>query len=204
MKHAAALIALAVAVPLAPAAHAGPPLVCHAVETGGAPSLPWNTAVNDRAPGYETKNLVRDASALLASGVPVLARMETLRRAALYASHDASAGKALQETLIARATQHPSDALAVFDAAYFSEAWNQADMRGNAHPDHAKPLGDSAYAWVKRALALSGGNPEIEYAAALMSAYPRRPEHETHVARASAAAKGDVALAKNLAWVASW
>ena len=196
MKHAFALIGLSlVAVP----ALAGPPLVCHKVETGGAPSLPWNARTEERLSSYDTENLARDTAALLGPGAPVLARMETLRRAALYASRDPRAGHAVQTTLLARAREHPSDGLAIFDAGYFTEAWNQADMRAaGPRTDHTKPLGDSAYAWVTRALTLSKGNPEIEYAAALMSWYPLRPEHDAHVARAAAAAKANALLARNL------
>ena len=75
----------------ATAAFAGPPLICWRVETGGAKSLPWLTegsAFDGSRADYDRSRLVRDTLDLLAPDVPVVVRMETLRRAALYAARD--------------------------------------------------------------------------------------------------------------------
>src|SRR5207247_6330063 len=109
---------------LAAIAQAGPPLICHTIEIGQAKSLPWITHNWDVSGGdnYDTKNLARDTLEILAPDTPVLVRMETLRRATLYARKDPIAAKELLARLHARATSpestgHP-DALAWFDVGY--------------------------------------------------------------------------------------
>src|SRR2546429_8323872 len=69
-------------------AFAGPPLICHPIEIGQAKSLPlidWNQKGTG---SYDLKNLSRDTLAILNPSTPVLVRMETLRRATLYARQD--------------------------------------------------------------------------------------------------------------------
>src|SRR5256885_7153026 len=112
-------------------ARAGPPLICHAIEIGNAKSLPWTSHNWNLSGGetYDTKNLVRDTLDILGPNIPVLVRMETLRRATLYAGKDPVAAKELLAKLHARATAaessgHP-DALAWFDVGYLAEAYKQ-------------------------------------------------------------------------------
>src|SRR5688500_20051787 len=66
---------------------AGTPLICHPYAIGAAKSLPGSDGdwkgVN---PNYDRTNLVRDTLALLTPETPVIVRMETLRRAAIYAT----------------------------------------------------------------------------------------------------------------------
>src|SRR5215472_8249437 len=110
---------------------AGPPLICHAFEIGQAKSLPWishnwNLSGSEN---YDTKNLASDTLEILKPDTPVLVRMETLRRATLYARKDPLAAKELLARLHARATAaesagHP-DALAWFDAGYIAETYKQ-------------------------------------------------------------------------------
>ena len=84
-------------------AHAGPPLICHAIDIGDAKSLPWvefnHTGITD----YDVKNLSRDTLAILESNTPVLVHMETLRRATIYARQDPQVAKELITRLQARA-----------------------------------------------------------------------------------------------------
>src|SRR5262245_50874940 len=82
----AAVLLLGAAVFQQPAI-AGPPLICHPIETGDAKSLPWGSSADWRAakPDYDLNRLVEDTLALLTPETPVLARMETLRRATIYA-----------------------------------------------------------------------------------------------------------------------
>ena len=71
---------------------AGPPLLCFPMVTSAAPSLPWGTgSSNSLDPDYKVSGLAEDTVALLGPSVPTLARMETLRRAALYAAKDPAA-----------------------------------------------------------------------------------------------------------------
>lgn len=90
----AAVAALLIARP----ALAGPPLVCFPFDIGAARSLPMGThGWESIDPTYDVSRLVDDTLALLAPETPVLVRMETLRRATIYASkHPAVATALLQ------------------------------------------------------------------------------------------------------------
>ena len=54
------------------------------------------------------------------------------------------------------------------------------------------------YAWVKKALGLRGPDPQMEFAAALITLSGPEREHREHVMRAMAGAKEDPLLAQNL------
>ena len=116
---------LLAAVLLVPATSiAGPPLLCHPFDTGGAASLPWGDGWNRIDRGYDTTRLGADTQRLLAIDTPVIARMETLRRAAIYASASGTALRDLEGWLQARvaSAKKPRDrAMALFDAGYFAE-----------------------------------------------------------------------------------
>jgi len=208
------LVAIAVITVAASSVFAGPPLVCWKVETGGADSLPWVNR-SDTYQGmdhdYRTSRLAADTLALLKGSTPVLARMETLRRAALYATDDANAGEALLTGLVERAQQNPAEASAWFDAGYFVEASRQA--RGKNEPEFwsrfleasgiranaAGVLGTkTGYDAIAKAIELSKHDPAMEYAAALVTLYPRRAEHDGHLQRAAAGAAEGSLLATNL------
>jgi hypothetical protein len=90
---------------------AGPPLLCHPFDIGTARSQPWDGARGwaEGNPDYDVKNLVRDTEGLLTPSTPVIVRMETLRRAALYASRDGAVAKELLSTLNARARNSMPD-----------------------------------------------------------------------------------------------
>jgi hypothetical protein len=96
--------------------------------------------------------------------------METLRRAAIYASTDASAAKALFDSLrgrVAGANDKRVDPLAQFDLGYAVEAYRQTrHLRESLFS--AGPTEDG-YALVRQALTARGSDPEMEYAAALMT-----------------------------------
>jgi hypothetical protein len=208
------LVATAVIALAASSLFAGPPLVCWKVETGGAASLPWvdrSNTYQGMDPDYRTSRLAADTLALLNASAPVLERMETLRRAALYATGDAKAGEALIAGLVERTRQNPSDALAWFDAGYFIEASRQA--RGKNEPEFwsrfleatgirsnaAGVLGTkTGYDAIAKALDLGKNDPAMEYAAALVTWYPRRAEHDRHLQRAAAGAAEGSLLAENL------
>ena len=209
-------IALVIAVLcFAVVAQAGPPLICHTIEIGQAKSLPWISHNWNLSGGetYDTRNLVRDTLEILAPETPVLVRMETLRRATLYARKDPVVAKELLARLHARATSmessgHP-DALAWFDVGYLAETYKQwigknlphmtDGMRMDANPG----AGVDGYALVKKALALRraalhGDDTQMEFAAALITLSGPQDEHREHVQKAIAGAKTDSLLAQNL------
>jgi hypothetical protein len=178
---------------------AGPPLICHAIDIGQAKTLPqvdWNRTGNA---GYDLKNLTRDTLAILDSSTPVLVRMETLRRATLYARQDPQVAKELLTRLQARAVDsdaagHP-EAMAWFDFGYLVETYGQ--WMGRSQPNPAR--GVDGYGWVKKAISLRGSDPEMEFAAALITLRGPESAHREHVQKALAGAKSDPLLARNLA-----
>jgi len=175
---------------------AGPPLICHRLEIGKAKSLPWignswNLTGNEN---YDTRNLVRDTLAILDSNPPVIVRMETLRRATLYARNDAQAAKELLTRLHARTESKQPDALAWFDLGYLAATYGQWLPKSENNP----AAGLDAYALVRKAIELRGGDPEMEFAAALITLRGPEKEHVEHTQKAMAGAKGDPLLAQNL------
>src|SRR5260221_2133493 len=183
------LTLIAAMLSLACVAQAGPPLICHTIEIGQAKSLPWISHSWNLSGGetYDTKNLVRDTLEILAPDTPVLVRMETLRRATLYARKDPVAAKELRARLQARAATaessgHP-DALAWFDVGYLAETYKQwigqKWMRFSA--DEQNPAaGVDGYAMVKKALALRTSDPQMEFAGALITFSGPSAEHREH------------------------
>jgi hypothetical protein len=180
-------------------AQAGPPLICHAIEIGQAKSLPWVDFNHRGSTDYDLENLSRDTLALLDSRTPVLVRMETLRRATIYARQDSQVAKELITRLQVRAVSSDAagrpDALAWFDAGYLTEAYKQ--WMGKGEPNAA--AGSDGYSWVKKAISLSGSDPEMEFAAALITLQGPDRAHRDHVRKAMAGAKNDPLLARNLA-----
>lgn len=172
---------------------AGPPAICWRIEIGDAKSLPWGG--NDsfaKEKSYDARRVVDDTLALLDGTMPVIVRMETLRRATVYLEESAAGRDALLRALMARvldaeAAGKPS-ALAWFDAGYAEGCASQ--LR-----DH----GPGGYAWVKRAKEIAGGGAEIEYACCLLSLLSDRSAFMGHFEKALAGAKGNDLLARNLA-----
>ena len=202
------VVLLATLLCLATLAEAGPPLICHSVEIGPAKSLPWISHDWNLSGGetYDTKNLVRDTLEILAPDTPVLVRMETLRRATLYARKDPLAAKELLARLHARATSAESsgrpDALAWFDVCYLAEAYKQwiGQSWMKVSKDEQNPAaGVDGYALVKKAIGLRGSDPQMEFAAALITLSGPAEEHRQHALNAIAGARIDPLLAQNLA-----
>ena len=195
---------------LAGTAIAGPPLICHAIDIGTAQSLPWTSSGWNLSgqETYDVSRLVPDTLVLLVPSTPVLVRMETLRRATLYAQKRTAVAKELLFRLEARTRENPKDALAAFDFGYLVECYRQASWL-RQHTDWLKASGDTTsanlvmkidgYESVRKAIALRGSDPQMEFAAALMTTEGARSEHERHLQNAIAGAKADALLARNLA-----
>jgi hypothetical protein len=203
-----AIVLLAALLCFANVAQAGPPLICHTIEIGQAKSLPWighnwNLSGDEN---YDTKDLVPDTLDILAPDIPVLVRMETLRRATLYARKDPFAAKELLARLHARATSAESslrsDALAWFDVGYLAESYKQWIGQNwmRVSKDEQNPAaGVDGYALVKKAIGLRGSDPQMEFAAALITLSGPQEEHRQHALKAIAGGKTDPLLAQNLA-----
>ncbi len=194
----------------------GPPLICHPFDIGREKSLPWtsNTWNLSGQENYDLARLADETLALLTPQTPVIVRMETLRRATLYAQKNPQVSKELLLKLRARALDaeapgHPN-ALAWFDVGYLVECYKQANWlfkkarngsNGWVREEKPNPASDlDGYAWVEKAIQLRGQDPEMEFAAAFItlggSSYPG---HQEHLQKAFAGAKADPLLARNLA-----
>jgi hypothetical protein len=195
-RFAGTLLALLIAV--VGVAFAGPPLICHTFEIGSAKSLPWishdwNLSGTEN---YDTSKLASDTFAILAANSNVLVHMETLRRATLYARKDPAAAKELLTRLTAGTKSVGSDgppALYYFDVGYLAAAYKQW-LEASQNPAR----GIDGYALVKQAIQLRGNDPEMEFAAALLTLSGPLSEHRGHIQKAMAGAKTDPLLAQNL------
>lgn len=201
-------------VALATPAVAGPPLLCHPYDTGNARSLPWDgtRGWSGDLPDYKLERLIADTDALLTPSTPVIARMETLRRASLYASRDRAIARELLARLVARAkaaeAKGAPDALAWLDAAYVAGAFHQISMLGNSagFRDRAvaarEALGDlDAYALVQRSIAARPEDPALHFAAALIASDRNRDAYRTHAEKARKGVSQDALLARNIGHV---
>ena len=119
----------------APAAFAGPPLICHPfVVDSASPLLPWAAGREWRLPhpDYDVASLTADTLALLSVDAPILSRMENLRRATIYADQDPAVAEALLAAVLARIDAPTADphvaALAWFDAGYLVETYRQLGL----------------------------------------------------------------------------
>jgi hypothetical protein len=183
---------------------AGPPLICHPYDIADAKTLPGGTDRFNTSASYDRTHLVADTLALLKPETPVLVRMETLRRAAIYATGNlrtwngqkyTNVDKELGAALIAKlqerttSTDATARAHALFDLGFFSESVRQTGL---------DPALDGYALLVKSAETLKN-NPDVEFALALASWSPKRAEHADHLARARALAKPGSQVAANLA-----
>jgi hypothetical protein len=215
------IVAASAVLALARPALAGPPLLCHPYEIGAARSLPWQG--QDWWPGrddYKVANLVADTQALLTSSTPVIVRMETLRRATIYAMRDRDVAAQLLNVITERAYMMERggrpDALAWLDAAYLTEALREvadlANMSKSTPFDEGvravKGLtaGADGYALILKSLELRPDDASIEFAAALIAERDRRsaghpPTFDEHARKARAGAKQDALLARNLSHI---
>ena len=212
MRSAIASLTLVALAATADVAFAGPPLLCHPFDIGTAKSLTWDNSSGwqGRVAATTMKTLVADTEALLTPDTPVIVRMETLRRAALYASTDTDVARDLLTRLQARASGAKSGGLETFDAGYLIETLRQISrMDGWKREDGAKiqtaalkSLVESANgeAMIQQTLAARQGEPALEFAAALIAASSkgRNGDYAKHAQKARAGAAQDALLTKNL------
>ncbi len=187
---------------------AGPPLLCWPFDIGGAKSLPfigdnWRSA----DPSYNIQNLPADTLAILQPNTPIIVRMETIRRATVYASYVAKDNE-IASRLLQRieARMHDAeksgkpDALALFDLGYLLETYKQTGHRENSIASLSQ--GRDGYELMAKAIQLRGSDAEMEFAAAVVRCDTRdatkTAQMKTHVKQSLAGAKEGSLLAKNL------
>jgi hypothetical protein len=196
-------LALSVAAP----ALAGPPLLCHPFDIGTAKSLPWDGKAgwSQGRGDYPLAQLGGDTEAILQPGTPVIVRMETLRRAAIYASQDSAVASALLDKLSAKAHADKADPLAGLDAAYLVEALHEITMLGQSGefrdriPGVKRVLANrDAAPLLAQTLQARPSDPAVAFAAALITMDKDRQASGAHATRARAGASQDALLARNL------
>src|SRR5687767_12967842 len=182
---------------------AGPPLLCHPFDIGSARSLPWDgtNAWWQGRTDYNLQNLVADTEAILTPSTPVIVRMETLRRAALYASLDGKVAAALLSSVTARANAGAGSAAgasALFDAGYLTETYKQiAMLRGERQfADRARTIAGvvgstDGTAMINRAITQRPDDASMRFAAALVAATADRTAYRDHADKARKGAAQD-------------
>jgi hypothetical protein len=189
------------------ALQAGPPLICHPYDIRGSAwkSLPGGPKDHfGLSADYDRTHLINDTLALLTPETPVIVRMETLRRAALYATNEMSAWRSPHGTyaqadrdlalgLLARLRERTQDParprdLALFDLGFYAETLRQTKL---------DPALDG-YGLLAKVAALRPTDADVQFALALASVWPKRREHAAHLAAATAGARPGTLLAANL------
>jgi hypothetical protein len=186
--------AIAFAFVVSHAAEAGQPLICHPFDAGASPVLPWNSGVGWKTPdpSYDVQQLTSDVLKLLTPEAPVIARMENIRRATIYAAQDKRVAAELLAAVVSRTAKSANDPLAWFDAGYLIESYRQAS--GMFRWDMLAGLDRDGYSFVRKAIAHAGASAEMEFAASLM----QRGASAEHRRRALAGGAPGSLLAKNL------
>jgi hypothetical protein len=185
------LLAGGVIVSLPATAEAGPPLICHPFDAGASKVLPWGHGEGWNTPdrSYDVRKLTADTLRLLSADAPILARMENMRRATIYAEKNRQVADELLAAVLARTTPNArgvQSPLALFDAGYLIETYRQWNMLTEKKLD--------GYALAKKALE-AGPNPDMEFAASLMKEGSVSADHRR---RAEAGAVPGSLLARNL------
>lgn len=160
---------------------AGPPIICERVEIGTAKSLPWQQNANGwngALPSYKLAALADETLAILTPSAPLALRMETIRRAAIYAAKDEAVAAQLTSRLLARVAdaeaKSKADFNAWFDAGYYAEALRQIafvyryDMLSAAEREQWRLRGDARVLdgrpWLEQAIRRGGKGMEVALA----------------------------------------
>jgi len=187
------------------------PLLFAAFDIEPAESLPWAATghyigIRD---DYDARRVVADTEKLLASEMPTIVRMETLRRAAVYASRDRRVAEQLVAFVAGRIASVPRpgsypDAMALFDAGYVIEVLKELEEfvsgskvvwgRDPAIVGITRPYDSRGL--IERSAALRPHDGAIQLALALLSP---AGEADAHLRKARESAVNDALLANNLA-----
>lgn len=181
----------------------GPPMICQPFDIGTASSLP---TAEKEVQAYDRKKLIAETLGLLTPSMPVIVRMETLRRACILCSFDPHIARDLMLRLAARALDAEAagkpDSLAWFDAGYYAASLSQlsVDLGAGFNPGQAN--GCDGYLWLQRAIATGKPSAGMEFGAALAT-HPamHKGTHEVyqkHLQQAAALAEKDSVTEKNI------
>ena len=119
--------------------------------------------------------------------------------ATLYARKDPVAAKQLLLQLVARAKSSEAssspDPFVLLDAAYLTEAYKQWPGEKGENPAN----GLDGLPWIKRSMQLRPDDPQMAFAAALITLHGPESEHRGYTQIATAGANNDQLLKRNLA-----
>ena len=191
---------------------AGPPVLWHPFNIGNAASLPWSDSPYwwQGNASYDVRRLAADTGALLTPSMPVIVRMETLRRAAVYASLDRAAADQLLTRIRDRVKNaerngRAATALEWFDVAYLTATlWQIAELTHEPQfRERALRLQgitglDTAGEALRKALALAPDDPSIAFAAAIITAGRDNEASKAHRLRAQLGMSRDPLLVANI------
>jgi len=210
MKRTIVVAGMLVAIAAANVGAGYAPLLFTVLDIDSATSLPWNSPRNylGIVEGYDVHHLVADTERLLKQPMPTIVRMETLRRAAVYASRDAQAAEQLVAFVVGKVSvlpvPGPPDPMALFDAGYVLEVLQELQhfeegtkffwQRDPAVVRVTRPY--DGWALLKQSAALRPDDPSIQFTLGLM--LPREAA-EPYFRRAREGARTDALLANNLA-----
>ena len=159
-----------------PPAWAGPPLICHPFAIADdAKSLPWGNGGFNKDRKFDVKNqLVPQTLALLNDEMPILVRMETMRRAALYGENNRAPALELLAALEARilnaTLKQETKPLAWFDAGYFAQSLQQISVTGRRKKNQSAGMPANllaGYEWALKALELQPEDTDLAFGVAL-------------------------------------
>jgi len=191
-------------------AFAGPPLLCHRFDLGDAQTIPFGEeSWSDIQSGLSAEEIVVQTLDVLSPSAPILVRMETLRRASIYAKKIDGVGAGLLMQLLARQLREGADnrahALLQFDVGYLLATCEQLGGRSPGLPDWlggAPALPSlqnvSGYDLLRRAEPLLGEDPQFHFACAVVTAYPRESRFTDHLRCAIEGTEDNTPLARNI------
>lgn len=178
---------------VSPTSHAGPPLLCHPLDIGAAQSLPWGPGPFDAKSSHSLRDLADETVRLLDTHTSVLARLETIRRATIYAKRDNRTATDLLVRMLARAAMadrtEAAHADALLDAGYLAACYAQHEM----------PTAVNGYELLTQAERLRPDDPAFDFACAMATVGGRhRTQHLTHLREAADGAPAGSLLAQNI------
>ena len=179
-------------------------------DIGDAPSLPWGSDWWQGRADYNLANLLADTEELLTPSPPIIVRLETLRRAAIYASNDRHVAELLFRTFSERAraaeqSRRP-DPVVFLDAAFVTDTlWQIGEHSNPPFTEQSRQVrgvvdGVDGYAFIKKSRAFGLNDPALEFGAAMIAGVRRlgTVTFAEHARKARAGANHDSLVARNL------
>jgi len=193
----------------------GPPVLCHPISIGDAPSLPFGHDAFALLPDVARDGVGARTLALLDGGDDALVHMETLRRAVLYMTYERAADARVEEDVEAfvQALEGRQEA-ALLAASLASEAeidaarsrWGLCafdlswTLEGLAERGLHPRSSAQAERWLQAALAARPADPALRLGASVLCfARGERQGLYLHLDRALAGSAGSELLSRNIA-----